>query len=193
MTAGPVSSYRLLLPPGWVRVPALPALARREVRRLVRARFSGLPPDTLAQLRHEIERTLLSTVRDAADNGASDLLLLVDDVAGMPVSASCVVYPVLANDDTPELPLRDIAQVFGSDGDAVELVPLAGGQAVRVRRDVPGSTGEAEAPPAVVLTYVVPVPDTRDQLVLAFSTSALPLADALCGLFDSMAATLQWR
>lgn len=184
-------AYRLILPPGWVRLPTVAAESRRDIRKLVDARFATLPRDTFAALRREVETTLVQTVRNAAANGANDLLLLVNDVAGIPVSASCVIYRASPPGADVALSARQLAANLGDRAD-VTVVPLAGGQAVRQRRLTTPRIQDGHADSSTVLTYFVPIPDTFDYLVLAFSTSTLPLADALCGLFDAMAATIQF-
>jgi hypothetical protein len=45
---------------------------------------------------------------------------------------------------------------------------------------------------ATILDVYVPVPESGAYLVLSFSTPLDALADAMIGLFDSIASTLRW-
>lgn len=64
----------------------------------------------------------------------------------------------------------------------VTLTDMAAGRAVRVRRLSEVTT----------LDVHVPVPDSGAYLMLSFSTPLTALADAMVGLFDSIARTLRW-
>lgn len=195
------ASYALLLPPGWWHVPLETAAARRSVKRLLDDMFARMPRDRVARLRHELEQEMRSLVARAVDAGSVDLWMLAQPVRGLPVTASLTttVVPAAADGDRTAL----VQGLAGHGVDQVEQVLLPCGPAVRrLRRTAPLATppaGEdartlAEATPgATVVEYVLDVPESRDLLLLTFSTTSAPVADALVAVFDAVAESLEWR
>lgn len=195
------ASYALLLPPGWWHVPLETAAARRSVKRLLDDAFARLPRDRVATLRHELEREMRSLVARAVDAGSVDLWMLAQPVRGLPVTASLTttVVPATGNGDRAGL----AAGLGGPGVEQVEPLLLAAGPAVRrLRRTAPLAPpppGQAErtlaeaTPGATVVEYLVDVPEARDALLLSFSTTSAPVADALVAVFDAVAESLEWR
>lgn len=215
----PAVHYRLVLPDGWVRLPADPVALRPAVRRWLSGRFAGLPRDATAQLRHELEQELVELADRGVGVRAVDLLLLTLDVADRPLSGSCLVSVLPVALSGPEQ-LAALAETARPDALSSDVVPLGSGSGVRVVRDerpdepvAPLTGQDAERAAAVVRELVgpgavtaptqpptsravdvfVPVPDAELTLLLSFSTPVRPLFDPLTDLFTAIAGTVQFR
>lgn len=217
--APPAVHYRLVLPDGWVRLPADPVALRPAVRRWLSGRFAGQSRDATAQLRRELEQELVELADRGAEVRAVDLLLLTLDVADRPLSGSCVVSVLPLALSEPEQ-LAELAEAARGDALSSEVVPLGAGSGVRVVRDehpvetpavLTGRQSERAAavvrelvgpdavtaptqpPTSRAVDVFVPVPDVDLTLLLSFSTPVRPLFDALTELFTAIAATVQFR
>jgi len=188
--------WRVLLPPGWVKLPADDAeRSRAAVRRLVDRQLSHLPRDRTATARRAVSRDLLAQLGDARRAGASEVHTLVELMRGLPVTAGLTVVPVPPQEGGQDL-LRALRQVLG-DGDGVVSSTtdrLADLPAVRRHRRLlaPRREGEPARPPEwrTHVDWVVRLPD-GDHLVLAFSTQTEPIAVELVELFDAIAGSLE--
>jgi len=80
-------------------------------------------------------------------------------------------------------------------GERTEIVELAAGPAVRLRRggdsELGGSTGETAQ--TAETQYFVPIPDTDRMLVLTFATPNVAFSEQFEELFDRIAETLEWQ
>lgn len=187
--------WRLLLPPGWVRLPTDDAeRSRRAVVRLLERRLAHLPRDQTAAARRALTRELLGHLGDARRAGATEVHALMELVRGLPVSAGLTVLPLPAQDGQRSL-LTALHQVLaGSDGViSTEATRLADQPALRRHRRVLAPPVEG-APDGVQdwhthLDWVVELPD-GDHLVLSFATRTEPIAAELVALFDAMAGSL---
>ena len=187
--------WRLLLPPGWVRLPADDAeRSRRAVVRLLERRLAHLPRDQTAAARRALTRELLGQLGDARRAGASEVHALMDLVRGLPVTAGLTVLPVPAQDGQRSL-LTALHQVLArSDGVvSTEATRLADQPALRRHRRVlappVGGAPQQTQDWHTHLDWVVELPD-RDHLVLSFATRTEPIAAELVALFDAMAGSL---
>jgi hypothetical protein len=197
--AGVVSDFRMLLPPGWARIP-LDRRAPLRIRSLVTERVRDVPAPRRAELRAWLTRELTAAIEVAARQGGIDVLLSVDPVAGRPVPASGLVTHVRGRGGGGELEglLRTLA--VGRAGVRVHelgLVDVAGAPAVRrltSRRDrVPAEADEPGAELTVTqVDYFVPVPGSDGLLLLTFTTPGEQLGPPLVKLFDVMARSLRW-
>jgi hypothetical protein len=198
MTTG-IRDFTLLLPPGWARIPLDERIPLR-IKQLVDQRLSGAPVEHRKALRTGLTRELTDTLTRARRQGGLDVLLSLDPVARTPVPASALVTHLGAGGDGAVLdPLLGTLVSGGPGLDVVELgvVEVAGASAVRRRAsrteqvlpqgDLPGGVLRVTQ-----LEYFVPLPGGGGLLVLAFSTPIAPLAEALVGLFDVVAASLRW-
>lgn len=210
-------AYRLVLPEGWIRLPADPVALRPAARAMLMERFKALPRDSTAQLRRQLEDELVQLGDSASGQFALDLLLLDTEVAGRPLAASCLVSIL-------PVPIADSEQLAALAQDAregalrSEVLPLGRYTGVRVVRDevpealdplsseqqeqVAAVMREMVGPDAVttgagpgasrVVDVFVPVPDTALTLLLSFSTSLRPLFEPLTELFTAIAGTVQF-
>lgn len=188
--------WRLLLPPGWVSLPAEDAQrSRRAVRRLLERRLAHLPRDQTATARRVLTRELLAQLGDARRSGASEVHALMELTAGLPVTAGLTVLPVPAQDDEGAL-LTALSRVFGDSAGVVASATTRLGDlpALRRHRRVLARTVQASPDRApewrTHVDWVVTLPDA-DYLVLAFSTQTEPVAAELVELFDAIAGSLE--
>ncbi len=187
---------RLLLPPGWVTLPADdPLRARQAVSRLLGRQLGHLPRDRTAMARRVLSRELLGQLAEARRAGATEVHTLVQLMRNLPVTAGLTVVPLPASDaGSALLPL--LAGVFNSAEGVVatELTRVADLPALRRRRRVvvPVEEGRPSAQELwrTHVDWVVTLPD-GDYLVLAFSTQTDPIAEELTALFDAIAASLE--
>jgi hypothetical protein len=209
-------AWSIITPPGWHRL-RLGAHRRRDVASLVARRFEGVPPDTAGPYARALERVLTAQADEAASTGATDLYLLAERVADVPVTASFTVAPLSLGLDAEQLSATDWRDVLEEGG---EVADLGGIGAVRtvgrtgVAREVvlralgPAPEGaddpgpEEAVPDAAVagdvesvrVDYLVPVPGgSGDALLLVFGTPSGPLAPALVEVFDALATTLRFH
>jgi hypothetical protein len=175
------NDYRLTVPEGWYRIALEPGVREPGIARLIDHQFRGI--DSAAQLRADVRRQLLRAAQHAYGNGGLELYMSLQTAGGFPLAASLVVTLTPPHDD-PAIVLspEHLAETIGKNGGQVALVKLPAGRAVRVRRRTE----------AVILDVYVPVPESSAYLMLSFSTPLAALADAMVGLFDSIASTLRW-
>ena len=191
-------AYTLLVPSLWTRLPVDPVGSRAVVRRLLDERFAALPRDAVARLRHEAERELRRSVEQAVGIGAVELWLHTGLVRGLTLAASLTVTVV------PGAGAEGLAGLVGTPADEVVstgLETVSDGQAVRrLKRTAAGDDPQAARgvlrdalPPATVVEWVHPVPESADLLLLTFATThAEPVREALVALFDAVGASLRW-
>jgi hypothetical protein len=183
-------SYQLVLPPGWIRVPLDEDAVRPVARELSDRYLAELPRDDRPQLRLDFERRLTRMAAEARRIEANDLLLLAEPIGDAAIAASCIVAVASTYSERPA-DLATISKRLGEHAMEQGVVELSAGRAARVlRRRDPTDDDQL---PSIVVDYVVPIPADNDHLMLSFSTPQTPVAEAMVGLFDAMAATLQWK
>lgn len=207
------NGYRLVLPPGWQRIP-LRASTEEVVDAMLDRSFAGVPRDSATPMRLELRRRLLARATEARDCGGLDLYLPVERRHDVTLPGSFVVSQVAAGD--PAGPMAgvlagetgDIAGAAATDVLAMVLASSAhaapaevGGQvAVRSDRVVPADPtrpGNGDRASRRV-DYVVPVPGESAQwVIVTFSTIGAggpddDLARILVELFDAMMTTFRW-
>jgi hypothetical protein len=203
----PIESYRIVLPPPWVRVPLGPG-ARERVHDLVEqaaaAAPRGMSPDQLGPLKRELERRLLAQLASAAERGGLDHYFPLGPVHGIHLGASFFVAAM-----TPPGGGADPGSGASAGGVLAHLVASTpGATAVEIARTVWVRTEDVLAPdparaegvdlPARRVTYLTAVPDAPQQWILAsFST----IGDGDPGsehtlltvsLFDAIMSTWRW-
>lgn len=183
-------AWALLLPPGWTYLPTDRAAGRAAVARLLDRKLRTLPRDAIATWRRELEREMDRQLSTAADNGASAVYLLVEPVGGVTVTASLTVATLPFDAESLG---EGLTATFGTAGDVLESgLTTAGGQPALRRRRLVVSRLTPGGPrvPSTAVDWVVPLPDGDEALTLTFTTSTVPLFEALVGLFDALADTL---
>jgi len=179
-------SYRLVVPDGWFNVDLDPDHRKRSVQALVERQFTGI--DNAPYLKAQAREELLSKVEDAYTAGGLDLFLSLQQIAGIPLAASLVVFLVPAPEDGPAADAEQLAKTLRDDNRQVMLTALPAGKSVRVLR--PG--GAEPGADATTLEVFVPVPGSGAWLLLSFSAPLSPLAPAMTKLFDAICTTLRW-
>lgn len=176
------NDYRLMVPEGWFRIDLEPGTREKSVAALAERQFRGV--DNAPHLKQEARQRLLRTAQDAFRNGGIELYVSLQTAEGFPLSAALVVTltPPHRQDLVVVTPAR-LAETLGGNERQVTVINLPAGQAVRVR---------SFDPPVTSLDIHVPVPGSSAHLLLSFSTPLAPLADALVGMFNSIAGTLRW-
>lgn len=175
------SDYRLTVPEGWVRVDLQPGVREPALARLVDQQFRGV--NNAAHLKRQAREQFLRVARYAYGNGGLELYVSLQTAGGLPLPASLVVTLTPPHDkETLRVPPDRLARELAADGGRATLIELPAGPAVRVHR-------RAEA---TMLDVHVAVPESGAYLILSFSTPLDQLADAMVGLFDSIAGTLRW-
>lgn len=175
------SDYRLTVPEGWCRIALEPGVREPAIAKVIDQQFRGV--DNASQLKGNARGQLLRVAQHAYGNGGMELYVSLQTAGGFPLPASLVVTLTPPHDDPAVLVTPErLAETLGNSFGQVAIIELPAGQAVRVRR-------RAEA---TILDVYVPVPESGAYLMLSFSTPLDALADAMIGLFDSIASTLRW-
>ncbi|MFD8721892.1 hypothetical protein ACFV2H_28840 [Streptomyces sp. NPDC059629] len=196
----PPSDYRLAVPDGWERIVLdSPERWTHRIDKLVKR---GL---RRTQATPQLEAALAERMRAQAEaaqaNGGVEMYFVQQVLGQVPVSAGLVVTVLRPSPGTEPGDLADIARslaLHGADNDAVTLVDLPAGPAVRhryLRRPAPDDPDGNKLAVAHLDVYLA-VPHSDQRLLLSFSTPTAPplepLVEALVTLFDSVARTLQW-
>jgi hypothetical protein len=181
-----VSGYRLVAPDDWFAVNLEPDRMERSVAALVKRQFAGI--DNAPHLKVQARQQLLAQTQAAQDAGGLEMFLSLQQVAGVPIAASLVIF--LVPPPGPHgVTVGDLAASLAvGDERRVTTVDLPVGQAVRVLRRTWNEDGSASA----TLEVFVPVPHNGEWLLLSFATPLGPLAPALTKLFDAICTTLRW-
>jgi len=180
-----VSGYRLVIPDGWFAVDLEPGRMERSVAALVKRQFAGI--DNAPHLRAQAGQQLLAQARAAQAAGGLEMFLSLQQVAGVPLAASLVIF-LVPPPGTAMVTAADLARTLAGDGRRVTVADLQVGQAARVLRQ----TGAEDGPTMATLEVFVPVPHNGEWLLLSFATPLGPLAPALTKLFDAICTTLRW-
>lgn len=160
------TSYRLLLPEQWVRLPVNSVGMRAAARRHLETRFADLPRDSTLALRRRLEDELVGLAETVSGQFAVDILLLSMDIGGLPVSASGLVslVPIPLSDEEQ---LERLRQTTSPDADSSEVVDLGSNRMVRVLRHAEPTTADGEpveAAPATTPTVLGPDDGTATPL-----------------------------
>jgi hypothetical protein len=186
----PVSGYRLVVPDGWFAIDLDPAWRERAVAALARRQFAGL--DNAPHLRVQARDDLLTRAADAYAAGGLEMFLSLEQIAGIPLPASLVIFAVPPPEGSQQT-AASLAAVLGGSGRQVTVVDLPAGRSVRsVQRDGPDGTSHSDAA-SCSLEVFVPVPGGGGWLLLSFATPFGPLAVAMTRLFDAICTTLRWE
>jgi hypothetical protein len=201
MTAsGPATTYSIVLPPGWRRIPARSGSAAA-IRAAVREALSVVPKDgprdRVARFRVELEGRLTNLVREVRSKGAIDLCLPVLPIYGTPMPASFIVSQVTIA-ALAAIPTAEVLAFLAAQDDECQPVIVDGASGLRIDRMAGPAPENGVELPSRRVDYALPVPGTADQwLVIAFSAVGPKgpdddIATLLTGLFDAIMTTFQW-
>jgi hypothetical protein len=182
---GVVAGYRLVVPGGWFAVDLDPGRREWAVAALVERQFAGV--DNAPHLKAQARRELLARAKAAYAAGGLEMFLYMQQVAGIPLAASLVIF-LVPQPGSQAVTAEKLAGSLAGEGRQVRVADLPAGTAVRVL----WRTGPADEAAATALEVFVPVPRGCGWLLLSFSAPLGPLAPAMMELFDAIAATLRW-
>ncbi|WP_051830501.1 hypothetical protein [Streptomyces violens] len=204
--------YKLILPPGWVRIP----LRNGTKEALENVLFShmgevpeGIPRDDAMRFRLEMRRQIEKQARAAKRNGGLDLYIPVRPRGGIFLMASFIVAEMPIGQDGSAPPEAVLAQLASRDvpGRTAAKVEVAGAPALRrFYRSAPDTEKLRSAPeavqqaalPACRVEYVIPVVDDPGRWIsINFSTPGDGDLDSeftgvLVELFDAVVGTFRW-
>ncbi|WP_405870250.1 MULTISPECIES: hypothetical protein [unclassified Streptomyces] len=189
------SDYRLAFPEGWERIVLDPDRWPHRIDKLVNRglrRTKATP-----QLKAALAERMKAQAEAAHANGGVEMYLVNQLIGQVPVSAGLVVTVLKPQSGTAVGDLADIAMSLAArtaPDDEVTTTDLPAGPAVRhlYRRRPEPDDPDGNKLTVTHLDVYLAVPHADQRLLLSFSTPMEPLAEALVGLFDSIARTLQW-
>ncbi|WP_217548904.1 hypothetical protein [Streptomyces sp. GbtcB6] len=190
----PPSDYRLAVPEGWERIVLDPEKWAHRIDKVVKR---GLRRTKAGP---QLEAALADRMREQAEaahaNGGVEMYVMNQLLGQVPVSAGLVVTLLRPAPGTETGDLGDIARSLAlrATAEDVTLVGLPAGPAVRHRylRRPAADDPDGNKLAVTHLDVYLAVPNSDQRLLLSFSTPMEPLAEALVGLFDAVARTLQW-
>ena len=175
MTRYEVGGYRLVLPPGWQRIPVRSGSAEA-IRQILDERIAALPRnlprDRVAKARAELKGRLRRQIAAARQASAVDLYLPVDLMHGALVGASFLVSegPYGAGAGLDADPMMVVASL-AAQGRGASMAAVGGVPAVRTERAAPADPAREIELGSRRVDYVVPVPRRPGRwLMVAFST-----------------------
>lgn len=191
--------YRLVLPPGWVRIPlrenptaAMDAILDRS--------FAQLPMDRYGPFRAELGKKILDQIRTARENEGIDLYVPVERMHGVIVPASFVV--ALLKFDSVEVPDPEyVPLAFAAQTENASVTQVDESPAVRSERVVSGVVGAQDGTQygSRRVDYLIAIPQGEDRwLTVSFATIGNGDADGdvarlLVELFDAIVAAFRWE
>ena len=170
-------TYDLVLPPGWVRIPA-DERAEPTARAIIQSIVKDLPPHQATKARTFMRQQMTSAIAYARQSNGLDLFLPVAPVAGAPVPASIVVSRLRPTDDARSP--QEVLLAFAARGGAA-ATQLDGVLAVRRVVELPASTGGAdrpEGPASRQVTYLAHASWLDQWVSITASIVRLPMPDA---------------
>jgi hypothetical protein len=183
------AGYGLVVPDGWFTVDLDPGHRDRSVRALVERQFAGI--DNAPHLKSQAREELLAKAEAAYAAGGLDMFLSMQQIAGIPLAASLIVFLVPAPEGGRAADAGELADTLRGEDREVSVIDLPAGKSVRVlRRSVSG--GSEPRAGGVTLEVFVSVPASGAWLLLSFSAPLGPLAPAMTKLFDAICMTLRW-
>lgn len=190
--------YRLILPPGWARIP-LHDDPHAAIDRILDMSFQDLPRDEVWQVRRDLRKQLLEQVDKARDNEGVDLYLPVERVHGVTIPASFVVA-VLPFSSTETPSAEDVLALWIAEAADAAPVDIDGSLAARAERVEVGVAGAEDGSqfPSRRVDYLIrfPLPDDV-WLTISFSTIGDGRPDSefttmMVQLFDAVVGTFRW-
>lgn len=200
-----VVSYRLVLPPPWVRVPLGEETAeqvRALVERAAEAAPREMPPDQLGPFKRELERRFMRQFEAAAAHGALDHYLPAAPVHGIHLGASFFVALARPEGGDGVDPREFVGGVLAERGSGPDARTVEIDGSVWVRTESTVAPDDDLAPGVDVgtrrVTYLTAVPEAPGQwIVVSFSSigdgdPASDLTSITVELFDAIMSTWRW-
>jgi len=190
-TGGAAIGYRIVLPPGWARIP-LRSGTDAAVAAVLGAISAGLPAEATEQIGAELRRAVTA----ATNSNGIDLYLPVTTPLGPVIAGSFVVAQVAFGATEPLDPALLLAGLAADPG--VQRVIVDGTFCSRAESTAPADPARGGAMPSRRVDYVLPVPDDPDRWVVV-TFSALRAHDPTddpstvwVELFDAIMGTFRW-
>lgn len=192
-------SYRIILPPAWVRIPVGTG-TDEAINALLDAQFAGLPMDKYGPRRSRLEKGLRETADGARSTGGIDLVFPAGTPWQVPVSAGIVVSRSRAVERMIGSPAELLTAIASGQPDAT-LVETGAGVAVRsfVDHRDGQTTASTDVAKLFSMNYTWLIPELPDELLIAsFSVSGetnddyAPIVTALTTLVDVMLQSVTW-
>ncbi|WP_369246973.1 hypothetical protein [Streptomyces sp. R41] len=183
----PPTDYGLIVPEDWFRIPLEPDQWKRSIRALVERVFDG--QDDAVVLKRQLTKDLCARAEEGYQNGGVELYLSTMSIGPIPLSSSLIVTVIPPGES---LGLTVTGKHHAQEVDEV-LLPFAGPAVRRRTRTIPeDDDAYGNQLPVTTVDYAVQVPMTAASLLLTFSTSLDPFADAMVELFEAIAKSLRW-
>ncbi|WP_225861049.1 hypothetical protein [Streptomyces triticiradicis] len=183
----PPNDYRLIVPNDWFRIPLEPDQWKRSVRALIDNALRG--QDDAVVIKRKLTKELNARAEDAYRNGGVELYISTTSIGPVPLSASLLVTVIPPDED---LGLTVTGKQRAQEIDEV-LLPFAGPAIRRRTRVIPADDdSHGNRLPVTTVDYAVMIPMTTASLLLTFSTSLDPFAEAMVDLFEAIANSLSW-
>jgi hypothetical protein len=197
-----VTGYRLVLPPGWKKIPLRTKRgANQAFAELAESAFGALPKnlprDKVTAFRIRLEQQTAAMIAEARGNGGVDLYIPVELMHSIPVAASFVVSQGAVGSPDQTDPAAVLAYL-ASESDTATLVTVADSMAMRTER----TAGPEAAPDAPAgsrrVDYVISVPGCGDHwVIISFATLTWDglddtFAKLIMELFDAIVSTFRW-
>lgn len=201
---GAPAGYQLRFPDSWWHLDLDPNTRDASIRRRIESQAEQVPQLSREQL-DELIRSTRSTAREAYSRGALQASGMIRFLkAGnrpLVLSATTVVLRI----SIPEEQSEDLADIvvaagmqLGTEAEGtglppgeVELVELPVGAAGRITR-VEEVDYRGKRVPTAVRHTLIPVPNSRDYLVLSSSTPNVDLAEQFHEVFDAIAESFRF-
>lgn len=189
----------VLLPEGWVRIAT--GEGRDAVIRQIASRaVVGVDPQRRDMARVRVRNMLDDTLKTASDRGLFEVWLPIAPTSGYSIPASFAVGP-LPKPPAPDASVQDTLLGLSAATPGAQAVEIAGAVAVRTVADraaVLSSTGELEAPPVRLVSYIVSPSETYPDWTVFTASLFVPegpesasIVEALEILADSLMATVR--
>ncbi|MFE3886679.1 hypothetical protein ACFXPQ_27870 [Streptomyces lydicus] len=203
---GAPAGYQLRFPDSWWHLDLDPSTRDASIRRRIESQVKKAPQLTREQVDGLI-RTTRRTAREAHAQGAlraSGMLRILKAGSGpLVLSATTVVLRMSVPEDQSEdladlvvaagMQLGTEAEGTGLPPGEVELVELPHvGAAGRISR-IEEVDHQGTPVPTAVRHTLIPVPNSRDYLVLASSTPNVDLAEQFYEVFDAIAESFRFE
>ncbi|MEW2400956.1 hypothetical protein [Streptomyces sp. NPDC046862] len=202
---GAPSGYKLLFPTSWWHLDLDPSTRDASIRRKVEAEVKNGPQLSREQV-DDLIRSTRRTARDAHAQGAlqaSGMLRIINGGNGpLVLSATTVLLRV----SVPEGESEDLADMVVAAGIQVgteaEGTGLPPGEVELLDLPLVGAVGritriedvdiKGRRVPTAMRHTLIPVPNSRDYLVLASSTPNVNLAEQFYEVFDAIAESFRF-